>query len=118
MSVRYQHTFLIASLFAACLVAPPARATGNAGGQQQNVTADQQSNAKSDRAITRKIRQALVADKSLSTEAHNVTIVTRNGAVTLRGTVKSEDEKQKVLSTAAQVVDASKIDNQLTVNGA
>jgi hyperosmotically inducible periplasmic protein len=118
MSVRYQRTFLIASLlFAACVVAPPARATSGSG-QQQGVTADQQSNAKSDRAITRKIRQALVADKSLSTEAHNVTIVTRNGAVTLRGTVKSEDEKQKVLSTAAQVVDASKIDNQLMVKGA
>jgi hyperosmotically inducible periplasmic protein len=97
-------------------VAAPAQANDNtANNKQHDVTADQQSNNASDRAITQKIRKALVADKSLSTYAHNVKIITANGAVTLKGPVKSEEEKQQVASKAAEVVDASKIDNQLTV---
>lgn len=86
-----------------------------ANNKQHDVTADQQSNTESDLAITQKIRKALVADKSLSTYAHNVKIITANGAVTLKGPVKSEDEKQKVASKASEVVDLSKINNQLTV---
>src|ERR1041384_5864476 len=38
-------------------------------------TAGQQSNAKSDRELTRKIRQALVKDKDLSTYAHNIKVI-------------------------------------------
>jgi len=83
--------------------------------KQHDVTADQQSNAQADLAITQKIRKALIADKSLSTYAHNVKIITANGVVTLKGPVKTEDEKQKVGSKAGEVVDLSKIDNQLTV---
>jgi osmotically-inducible protein OsmY len=86
-----------------------------ANNKQHDITADRQSNNASDLAITQKIRKALVADKSLSTYAHNVKIITANGAVTLRGPVKSDDEKQKVASKASEVVDGSKVDNQLTV---
>ncbi|HEX4576623.1 MAG TPA: BON domain-containing protein [Edaphobacter sp.] len=78
-------------------------------------TADNQANAKSDRLTTQKIRKAIMADKSLSTYAHNVKIVTVDGAVTLKGPVQSEDEKQKVASEAAGVVSADKITNELTV---
>jgi hyperosmotically inducible protein len=81
----------------------------------QTTTADNQSSAKSDRLTTARIRKAIVADKSLSTYAHNVKIITSNGAVTLKGPVKSEDEKQKVVSEAAAVVAADQITNQLTV---
>lgn len=106
-------------IFLTCTAALSAQAPDNsANNKQQSVTADQQSNAASDRAITQKIRKALVADKSLSTYAHNVKIITTNGMVTLKGPVTSEDEKQKVASTAAGVVDSSKIDNRLTVKGA
>lgn len=87
----------------------------SATNKQSGVTAQQQSNAPSDRAITQKIRKALVADKSLSTYAHNVKIITADGTVTLKGPVKSEDEKEKVASIAAEAVDPSKIDNELTV---
>jgi osmotically-inducible protein OsmY len=86
-----------------------------ANNKQHDVTADQQSNSASDRAITQKIRRLLAADKSLSTNAHNVKIITTNGAVTLKGPVNSEDERQEIASKAADVVDASKVDNQLTV---
>jgi len=78
-------------------------------------TADNQVNAKSDRLTTQKIRKAIMADKTLSTYAHNVKIITVDGAVTLKGPVQSEDEKQKVASEAASVVSADKITNELAV---
>lgn len=81
---------------------------------QSGEVADHQSDATSDVKITAAIRRAIVGEKDLSTYAHNVKIITRNGAVTLKGPVKSEDEKQKVATTAASVVSADKITNQLT----
>lgn len=81
----------------------------------QTQTADKQSNAKADRDITAKVRKEIVGDKDLSTYAHNVKVITSNGAVTLRGPVKSEDEKAKVAEHAANVVSADKITNELTV---
>lgn len=79
-------------------------------------TADQQPANKSDTEITREIRRSIVADKSLSTYAHNVKVITQNGAVTLKGPVNSDDEKQTVASKAAQVVGGpDKVTNQLTV---
>ena len=87
--------------------------TANNKGDTQ--TADKQSNAKSDRDITAKVRKEIVGDKDLSTYAHNVKVITNNGAVTLKGPVKSEDEKAKVGELAASVVSADKITNELTV---
>ena len=83
--------------------------------QPSAVTADQQKNNKSDLEITKEIRKALVADKSLSTYAHNVKIVTRNGKVTLKGPVRSDDEKQIVEAKAADVAGATNITNQVSV---
>jgi osmotically-inducible protein OsmY len=83
--------------------------------KNQTQTADNQTNAKSDRLTTQKIRKAIMADKSLSTYAHNVKIITTDGAVTLKGPVQSEDEKQKVASEAASVVSPDKVTNELTV---
>ena len=65
--------------------------------QTQGETADQQSEATSDRMLTR-IRQALIADKSLSTFGHNVKIITKDGSVTLKGPVQSQEEKQSIAS--------------------
>ncbi len=61
--------------------------------QEGAQTPGDQSNAKSDVAITQAIRKAVVADKALSTNAHNVKIITADGVVTLRGPVKSSAEK-------------------------
>lgn len=108
--------FLASLIFSLCAAACSAQAPDNsANNRQPGVTADQQSNAPSDRAFTQKIRKALMADKSLSTYAHNVKIIATNGTVALKGPVKSEDEKEKVASIAAGAVDPSKIDNELTV---
>jgi hyperosmotically inducible periplasmic protein len=81
----------------------------------QTQTADNQSNAKADRDITAKVRKEIMADKDLSTYAHNVKVITTNGAVTLKGPVKTEDEKAKVAELAANVVPAEKVTNELTV---
>ena len=83
--------------------------------QEHATTADSQSNASADRATTAKVRKAIMADKNLSTYAHNVKVITSNGQVTLKGPVKSEEEKQQIVSDASAVVSAENITNQLTV---
>jgi osmotically-inducible protein OsmY len=78
-------------------------------------TADQQSNAKSDRDLTQKIRKSIVADKSLSSAAHNVKVVVRGGQVTLAGAVKSDDEKKSIEAKAAEAAGAGNVTDNLTV---
>jgi len=83
-----------------------------------NKTADQQKNNQSDLELTRQIRRAIVQDKSLSTYAHNVKIMTQGGMVTLKGPVKSEEEKTAIEQKAAQVAGGNaKIQNDLQVAG-
>jgi hyperosmotically inducible periplasmic protein len=79
------------------------------------LTADEQSNTKSDVEITRQIRQAIVKDDSLSTNAHNVKIITNGGVVTLRGPVASTEEKTVVARKAEKINGVRKVDNQLEV---
>src|ERR1700756_1125016 len=78
---------------------------------QSEPTADQQKENTNDRQLTQQIRRAIVKDKSLSSDAHNVKIVTQNGAVTLKGPVKSAEEKQAVESKAAEVAGADKVNS-------
>lgn len=79
------------------------------------VTADQQKENGSDREIAQKIRKSLIADKDLSTYAHNVKIVAMHGEVTLKGPVRSEDEKKTVEDKATAVAGAGRVVNQLSV---
>ena len=78
-------------------------------------TADQQKDNRSDRTITQNIRKALMADKSLSTYGHNVKIITQGGAVTLKGPVHSEQEKETINAKATEVAGQGKVTDQLTV---
>src|SRR5258708_27953986 len=78
-------------------------------------TADQQKENTSDRDITQQVRQALLKDKSLSTYAHNVKVITQNGMVTLKGPVRSEEEKQAVEAKAEEGAGAGKVTDQLDV---
>ena len=78
-------------------------------------TADQQKENRSDRDITQQIRKAIVKDKSLSSYAHNVKVITQNGMVTLKGPVRSEAEKMAVAAKAAEVAGQDKVTNQLDV---
>ena len=79
-------------------------------------TADQQKTNVGDRELTQKVRKAVMADKSLSTYAHNVKIITQNGMVTLKGPVRSEEERKAIKDKAVEIAgDPSKVDDQLSV---
>jgi len=83
--------------------------------QDSSRTPGDQSNNKSDLAITQAIRKAVVADKALSTNAHNVKIITANGVVTLRGPVSSPEEKETIAAKAKQVAGGKSVDNKLEI---
>lgn len=74
-----------------------------------------QSENAADRTITLQIRQALIADNNLSTDAKNVKIITINGVVTLRGVVNNNQEKNWIERKANSVNGVRNIDNQLEV---
>jgi hyperosmotically inducible protein len=78
-------------------------------------TADQQRSTRSDRDITQQVRKAIMEDKSLSTYAHNVKIITQNGMVTLKGPVRSEDEKKAIEAKAAEVAGGDKVTNEMDI---
>jgi osmotically-inducible protein OsmY len=78
-------------------------------------TADQAKNDTSDRDIMQKIRKSIVDDKSLSTSAHNVKVIAKNGKVTLKGPVNSDAERQSVEQKATDVAGSGNVTNQLTV---
>ena len=68
-----------------------------------------------DRDITAAIRRAVVGDKALSFTAKNVKIITVGGKVTLRGPVKSDEEKSAIEAKAKAAPGVSSVDNQLEV---
>jgi hyperosmotically inducible periplasmic protein len=82
---------------------------------QQEPTADQQKENRSDREITQQIRRSILDDKSLSTNAHNVKIITQNGSVTLKGPVRSEEEKRVVEEKAREVAGAKNVNSEVEV---
>lgn len=83
---------------------------------QAQVTADQQKENKSDRELARQIRRAIVKDKSLSSYAHNIKVISQNGTVTLKGPVRSEEEKQAIETKAKEVAGSTAtVNNQIEV---
>src|SRR6476619_7628843 len=78
-------------------------------------TADQQKESAADREITQKIRRALMDDKTLSTYAHNVKIITQDGHVTLKGPVQTAEEKKTVEAKASEVAGDGHVTNQLSI---
>jgi osmotically-inducible protein OsmY len=74
---------------------------------------DQNENQK-DIDVTANIRERVVATK-LSVNAQNVKIITQDGKVTLRGPVKTAEEKQQIEQIATDVAGAGNVDSQLEV---
>jgi len=79
------------------------------------LTPGDQSSDSADVELTRRIREAVVDDKSLSTSAHNIKIITINGIVTLRGPVASAQEKKTIAATAQKLAGAKQVENKLEV---
>ena len=78
-------------------------------------TASSATQNKADRELTQQIRKAIVSDKALSTQAHNIKVLTKDGAVTLKGQVKTDEEKKAVEDKAASVAGTGKVTSELTV---
>ena len=91
--------------------AKPDNSKRNAADGTSDLTALDQGNSAEDVSITTKIRQAVVADNELSTNAKNVKIITREGVVTLRGPVASVDERTRVGRIAGSLPEVKKVDN-------
>ena len=78
-------------------------------------TADQQGNSKADLEMTQKIRRAITQDKTMSTYAHNVKVITLDGHVTLKGPVHTAAEKSALEAKAIEIAGAGKVTNQISV---
>jgi hyperosmotically inducible periplasmic protein len=81
------------------------------------LTSGDQGNSESDRELARKIRREIVKNDQLSTTAKNIKIIVAEGKITLRGPVKSEEEKNQIASIA-QGAGAGSVENQLEVKQA
>lgn len=79
------------------------------------VTADQQKMNAADRELAQKVRKAITSDKSLSTYAHNVKVIARDGMVTLKGPVRTAEEKTAVEAKATEAAGTGKVTNELTI---
>jgi hyperosmotically inducible periplasmic protein len=79
------------------------------------ITPEEQKETKRDIRITAHIRKSVVKNKSLSLDAHNVKIITRNGVVTLRGPVENSAESMAIERIAKRTRGAVRIDNQLEI---
>jgi hyperosmotically inducible periplasmic protein len=109
---------LLIPVFSAGAQTPPAPDNTKANQRDRakgDPTADQQKENTNDRELTQKIRRAIMDDKTLSTYAHNVKIISQDGQVTLKGPVRTEDEKKIVEAMAIEVAGAGRVTNQLSI---
>ena len=96
----------------------PDNTNANKSQQGASPTADQGKNNKSDLQTMQRIRKAVIADKSLSSYAHNVKIIATDGKVTLKGPVRSDAEKASIEQKAVDVVGAGNVTNEITIKPA
>lgn len=130
--MKFRVSVLSTSLMVGALIIPLACGSVNAQSSSANSAADNsaqnerdrnhstltpmdQSNKPEDIDISRRIRSALVKDDSLSTEAKNIKIITIDGAVTLRGPVKTDQEKAAIVAKAVQLAGNSSVRDELEV---
>jgi osmotically-inducible protein OsmY len=95
--------------------APDNSKTNQGDANKGAVTSDQQKMNPADRNITKQIRSSIYRDHTLSTYAHNIKVITQDGKVTLKGPVRTVDEKAGIAAKAAAVVGAENVTNQLEV---
>jgi hypothetical protein len=127
-NVNYRDIFAATALAAALAVAPvavhaqtapqtpPDNTKVNTRDRAASAkTADQQGNSKADLDLTQKIRQAIVADKELSSYAHNIKVITLDGHVTLKGPVHTSDEKSALDAKAIEIAGTGNVTNRISV---
>lgn len=83
--------------------------------KNQDVTAESQmKSTEADTEITRKLRERLVADDQLSTNAHNIKIITSKDSIILKGPVANRSEKVKIENMTRTMAGKKKVYNRLT----
>jgi len=80
-------------------------------------TSGDQSNSSADLKTTQAVRQALMKDDELSMTAKNIKVIAANGQVTLRGPVKTAQEKTKIAQIAKSAAGGAQIVDELDVKG-
>jgi osmotically-inducible protein OsmY len=79
------------------------------------VTPTDQSNSEQDIDLTQRIRSGITSLDTMSVQARNVKVISRDGFVTLRGPVESAQEKATI-ELLAKNAGAAGIDNQLEID--
>ena len=80
-----------------------------------SLTPFDQGNSEADLSVTQAIRKSLIADSSLSTNAQNLKIITRDGVVVLRGPVANRVEFDAVLAHVRTINGITRVENQIAV---
>jgi osmotically-inducible protein OsmY len=106
---------LWAFALACALSVNPVKANAQEGAR---ATADQAKNNTADRDTMQEIRKSVMDDKSLSTSPHNVKIIAQNVKVTLRGQVRSEEEKRTMEQKATEVAGSGNVVDDVTIKPA
>ncbi len=109
---------LVAGCAAAQVTQPDNTRTNRDDRAAGQPTADQSKDNAGDRQLSKEIRKSIQDDKNLSSYAHNVKVIAQNGKVTLKGPVRSEEEKNSIVQKATVVAGAGNVDDQLTVKAA
>ncbi len=111
-------TFALGTSTPIVTAASSTNASGNRRGDREEApTSEDQSNVPHDIKITQSIRRALIANDSLSASAKNVKVITIDGMVTLRGSVKSAKERTLVMDTARKSAVGANFDERLEIEG-
>lgn len=74
-----------------------------------------QSQSASDVTIVAEIRKSILSESGMSVNAQNCKVIVQNGAVTLRGVVATQAEKDTIESKAKAITGVVSVDNQLEV---
>jgi hyperosmotically inducible periplasmic protein len=83
--------------------------------KRNQTTATHQPGNQADLAMSRQIRSAITLDRSLGPNAKNIKIMTKNGMVTLSGSVRSEEDKQAIEAKANEIAGADHVKSQIRV---
>lgn len=102
-------------LSAACLILGACEMEKMESPEKDRNASMQHMENEADRGLTQKIRQSLMDDDALSTNAKNIKIITLNGVVTLRGQVASDKEKSDIEKKAKAIAGVRSVDNQIEV---
>jgi hyperosmotically inducible periplasmic protein len=101
-------------VFLALIVGAPLSSLAQGG--NSTAASNPASNKSADRALQKRVRAVLAKDKELN--AANITVRARAGAVTLEGSVTSQDEVLRAEQVAKGVSGVNSVKNALTLRHA